>query len=364
MGELLSWSEKNAIHERMEKLEKKLMGNMLTYRQQAEKMYLKELCRIVRLVDAAEGLERDRLNEEVLIVINRGIRMVGYDPNRVMARVNDILIGEKVYKKLDDIIRETPMEAHHPAILKDWLLSSTKISEHVINEAFEQLMSDYKSAFDSLVNKYSQTKETVDDQELFLLGDILMKKENEVVQLISEKRKEFFGAKYDSIVEKAAKLMVDDLDKGLQFINEQEGLEDILLCCEHNLEMLVKAAKAKATKAKAKAEKKRLEELNQRIDRLEDNVKDAYKKRNIVGYCGLGSFALGLLAISPFFLTVGACVIGFTYFMHTKAEKVRKELGELITKRDGVEFDPSVNPYELPIVAKIIKQIKEKKNKK
>ena len=162
---------------------------------------------------------------------------------------------------------------------------------------------------------------------------------------------------YSSIVAKAIDMMVTDVDAGIAYINNYKNISEILSDAETSLDDCINTAKSKA-------EEKRLEQLSNRIFRLEYDVKNAYKKRNNVGYWGLGCLALGLLSLTPSVLFVGACLIGGTYLKHIKAEKVRKELGELIAKRDGVEFDPSVNPYELPIVAKIIKSVKEKNNKK
>lgn len=237
---------------------------------------------------------------------------------------------------------------------------------HVYNDLIQNMAkNNISETQSSLLKKIGIILDRSIEDDLAKLKAEIKQKEEEKKRKEEEQRKAAAKAErirkhkdeYSSIVAKAIDMMVTDVDAGIAYINNYKNISEILSDAETSLDDCINTAKSKA-------EEKRLEQLSNRIFRLEYDVKNAYKKRNNVGYWGLGCLALGLLSLTPSVLFVGACLIGGTYLKHIKAEKVRKELGELIAKRDGVEFDPSVNPYELPIVAKIIKSVKEKNNKK
>ena len=240
-------------------------------------------------------------------------------------------------------------------------------TEQIINGVLESMQEDYPVFIDQFIDqKRSSTDYSQSLKYLLVIAGMNNKSVEDVKQDLAERKAEIEEEEkkqreekerqriaqnkvaYKKLVKQAIDKMVNNVNEGVEFITKYENISEILSDVKVSLDDCINKAKAQAD--------------NQRINSVKYDVKNAYKERNKVGYYGLGCFAIGLLFLSPFFLIIGACLLGITYFRHTKAEKVRKNLGTLVAIRDGVEYDPSVNPYELPIVAKIINLAKGKKN--
>lgn len=313
--------------------------------------------------------------------MKRDVKKAGIDYNSLYEDASRRVYRGRVASIKEEMYKHRAKDA---TVLRDYVTTvfnwDADYCDRIVNGVLNSMTEDYRTLLDkrfagsltdeestNLVIIMSMINKSIED---FKQDVINRKAELEEIRLEEEKKKKEEAerrkaqaeanrisknkAAYKKILEEAIDKMEDNVDAGVAFITNYNDISVILSDVGVSMDECI-------AKAKICAEERRLQKLNDEINLLSSSVKSNYKSRNIVGYCGLGSFILGVMWFAPFFLYVGIGLFVITYIKHIKANKKRLQLGNLIAKRDGVEFDPSVNPYEHPFVLQLTNIIKKKK---
>lgn len=168
--------------------------------------------------------------------------------------------------------------------------------KRIYNETIEEILdNDPHCSLEKVVNIF---KESFGDSEI----------DSALIKETYDEVKEKMISQYESIESTASEMMLEDIDKGIEYIKSYPHLNAIVGCSQKTVEILIQEAKQAAIT-------KQLELLKEKATRIK-------KTRNILFYAAAIMFLIGIIFFVVFFVVLAIIAGGIGFWYHKKYKEV------------------------------------------